>query len=96
MKKTLVALAAATTLTAATFTVPTKAAATPAWFWPAVIIGGVVAGGAIVHGYGWAGPRAAYGYAPGPYAYAPGGFYVESCRVERVRTSRGWRRVEVC
>ena len=93
MKKTIIALTAATALAAGTVAMPSTANATPAWFFPALIIGGVVATGTVI-----AASRAnAYYY--GPFAAPRGRISVRPatfCRVERVRTSRGWREVEVC
>jgi hypothetical protein len=94
MKKTLIALTAATALAAGTVTLPSTANAVPAWFWPTLIIGGVLTTGAVVAA---SQANAAY-YNPyvveprGRISVRPAGY----CRVETVRTSRGLRRVEVC
>jgi hypothetical protein len=88
MKKTIIALTAATALAAGTVTLPSTANAVPAWFWPTLIIGGVLTTGAVV-----ASSQANAYYEPrGRISVRPAGY----CRVETVRTSRGLRRVEVC
>jgi hypothetical protein len=89
MKKTIIALAAATALAAGTVTMPTAANAVPAWFWPALVIGGVFTTGAVVAA---SQANAAYYEPRGRISVRPAGY----CRVETVRTSRGLRRVEVC
>jgi hypothetical protein len=87
MKRTLVAMTAATALAIGTFAVPQQAEAHAWWWIPAAIVGGVAVGAAVGSPYAYAAPR-------GEYVY--GAAYARDCRIMRERVNGGWRRVEVC
>lgn len=99
MKKTLIAMSAATALTLGTMAAPQKAEAHAWWFWPAVVGGAVVTGAVIAgthraHAYG-----APHGYYGG--AYAPRGSVqvapARGCSMQaQPALFGGYRYVEVC
>ena len=107
MRKTMIALAAATALAAGTTMVPTAANAFAVWVIPAIIgagIGGLAVGG-VAGSTAQANndARAEAYYDGGPAAEeAPGTIYVRPtaeprvCNFMRERTAYGWRRVRVC
>lgn len=98
MKKTLIALTAASALAVGTMAVPQKAEAHAWWVIPSIVVGAAVVGGAVV-----AGSRA-YAYQPyayQPYAAAPRGtVHVAPTRGCYLQESPalfgGYRYIEVC
>ena len=97
MKKTLIALTAASALAMGTMAVPQKAEAHAWWVVPSIILGTAVVGGAIVAGTHGAHAQS-YGYYGHPQArgtvhVAPArGCYLQ----ERPALFGGYRYVEVC
>jgi hypothetical protein len=100
MKKTLIALAAATAVAAGTIAAPTGASAYPAWVIPAIIVAGV--GGVVIGGAAVASSRAAradayyYGEPRGTVNVRPRA-EARSCFWARERLADGgMRRIRVC
>jgi hypothetical protein len=96
MKKTLIALTAASALAVGTMTVPQKAEAYAWWVIPSIVVGSAIVGGAVI-----ANSHAHAGYYAAPPAYAPRG----SVRVAPTRGCYmqaqpalfgGHRYVEIC
>ena len=102
MKKTLIALTAASALAVGTVAVPQKAEAHAWWVIPSIIVGTAVVGGAVIAGsHAYAHPRYAHpGYAGPPRVAARGTVHVaptRSCYMqERPALFGGYRYVEVC
>lgn len=98
MKKTLIALTAASALAVGTVAVPQKAEAHAWWVIPSIIVGTAVVGGAVIAGsHAYAHPR--YAAAPG-YGAPRGTVHVAPTRncymQERPALFGGYRYVEVC
>jgi hypothetical protein len=99
MKKTLIALTAASALAVGTIAVPQKAEAHAWWVIPSIIVGTAVVGGAVIAGsQAYAHPR--YAGAPGYYG-APRGTVrvapVRGCYMQaHPALFGGYRYVEVC
>lgn len=93
MKKTMIALTAASALAIGTMAVPQKAEAYPWWVVPSVVVGAAVVGGAVIAGSRGAHAQAYYApQARGTVSVAPRGCYLQ----EQPALFGGYRYVEVC